>query len=93
MGGEELTLDVQAAAGVATPFSRIGGTDVVLGLLGQQISGDFSFADDAAGVEVTDHRRDRKLGGGVVQATGADATFTIESSPKQLAASITATPR
>ena len=77
VGGSPLTLDVQAAPSAGTPFSRIGGTNVVLDLLGQHLSGDFTFVDVADGVSVTITDATVTLAGGVVQATDADATFTI----------------
>ncbi|MHC4463742.1 MAG: LEPR-XLL domain-containing protein, partial [Planctomycetota bacterium] len=79
VGGVTSVLDVPAAADAVTPFTRFGGTGVVLELLGTHISGDFSFVRNGTDIDVQVDNASASLLEGLVAAEGVAAAFTITS--------------
>ena len=65
-------LDVQAASSSGA-FARFGGEGLALGILGQELSGDFELLAGAGNVSVTITDAKLKLGGGLVRADALSA--------------------
>ena len=65
-------LDVQAASSSGA-FARFGGEGLALGILGQELSGDFELLAGSGNVSVTITNAKLKLGGGLVRAEALSA--------------------
>ena len=84
VGGAVRSLDVDAGA------SRFGGDHIELDVLGQTLRGGFTFANTAAGVDVTLADAAIMLGGGLFATDGVAGTLSLNSAQKALTATITA---
>ncbi|MBL9136319.1 MAG: hypothetical protein JNK85_10640, partial [Verrucomicrobiales bacterium] len=73
VGGTTVGLDVAAA-----PFSRIGGENVVLEVLGQKLTGNFTLTDSGTDVAVTIKDANLEMGGGALVIEDVDAGFTLK---------------
>ncbi|MDA8436815.1 MAG: FG-GAP-like repeat-containing protein, partial [Actinomycetales bacterium] len=78
VAGEDLAL-VLPANSPGTPYAKVVGTGVTLGVLGQQLSGDIAVVTDGTTttIDVTD--ASLVLGGGLLSVTGASAHLTVHA--------------
>ena len=77
VGSADLLLSVPAPTSPATSFLRLSGTGISLDVLGQQLSGDVSFARDGTTTTITVANGALSIGGGLVQMANVAANLTI----------------
>ena len=78
VGGKTKSLSVAAAASATTPFSRIGGEAVELGVRGQTLTGNFTLTDTGTDIAVTVAGGTLDFGGGLLAIEEISAAFTIQ---------------
>ncbi len=73
VGGVTRTLDVPAGPN----FTRFGGENVVLGVLGNEVAGSFAFTADNDNISVDIENASVSLAGGLLVAHVASASFDV----------------
>ncbi len=77
VGTTDLELRVPAPATAGTQYLRLTGTGLSLDVLGQQLSGDVTFARDGATTTISVANGALSIGGGLVQMANVSANLTI----------------